>query len=291
MVALAVMPIAIGWSQLPDPVATHWGLDGQPDGATSKSWVWLLPLALVFLGLLISLLMRRDGKPSAESCGLVGLLGGIAIWTSTSIVLLNRGVSDWEEAGAFDLWQVLGLVVIAGLTGWLGYLLGRRWYPPLTRDEGAEPPVLEIDDSETPTWTGSASVWWPIFLLIPIGLIFLLLPGWLKWLAPLYFALALAFSHVSVVVDHLGLRVRLAGLVTVRRITLDEASYARPIDLEPTEWGGWGYRMVPGGSAVVLRRGDAIEIVLRNDRRFAVTVDDAAFGAALFNGLVARPAR
>jgi hypothetical protein len=41
----------------------------------------------------------------------------------------------------------------------------------------------------------------------------------------------------------------------------------------------------------VLRRGDAIEVALRNDRRFAVTVDDAATGAALLNGLVARLAR
>ena len=31
---------AIGWPQLPGPVATHWGVDGQPDGATSKSWLW-----------------------------------------------------------------------------------------------------------------------------------------------------------------------------------------------------------------------------------------------------------
>lgn len=84
MAAVAILPIAIGWPQLPGPVATHWGVDGQPDGATSKSWLWVLPLALVILGLLVSLQMRRDGRPSAESCGLVGLLGGIPKGHSSS---------------------------------------------------------------------------------------------------------------------------------------------------------------------------------------------------------------
>jgi hypothetical protein len=237
------------------------------------------------------MLMHRDGKPSAESFALVGLLGGMAIWTSTSVVLLNAGAASWEEAGTFDLWQIAGLVVTAGLTGWVGYLLGRRWYPPVHREVGLETPVREVGDDETATWTGSVTVWWPMYLLVPIGVVFLFLPGWLKWLAALYFVIAFLFSRVMVTVDDRGLRVRLAGWVTVRTIGLDEVASAHPIDLEPTEWAGWGYRMVPGGSAVVLRRGDAIEVALRNDRRFAVTVDDAATGAALLNGLVARLAR
>jgi hypothetical protein len=288
---LAILPLVIGWSELPDPVATHWGLGGVPDGATSKLWLWVLPVAIVLLGLVVSMLMHRDGKPSAESFALVGLLGGMAIWTSTSVVLLNAGAASWEEAGTFDLWQIAGLVVTAGLTGWVGYLLGRRWYPPVHREVGLETPVREVGDDETATWTGSVTVWWPMYLLVPIGVVFLFLPGWLKWLAALYFVIAFLFSRVMVTVDDRGLRVRLAGWVTVRTIGLDEVASAHAIDLEPTEWAGWGYRMVPGGSAVVLRRGNAIEVALRNDRRFAVTVDDAATGAALLNGLVARLAR
>lgn len=291
LAVLALVPYAIGWSDLPDPVATHWGLGGHPDGATSKTWLWVLPLALVALGLLISLLMRRDGKPSAESFALVGLLGGMAVWTSTSVVLLNQGVSSWEQAASFDLWQIVGLVVIAGVTGWVGYLLGRGWFPPEAGGVDVDPPTLEIGDDERPTWTGTVSAWWPLYVLVPIGIVFLFLPGWLKWLAPLYFVLALVFCRVSVVVDEVGLKVRLGGVVTVRKIRLDEVSGARPLDLEPTEWGGWGYRMIPGGSAVVLRRGDGIEVSLRNGRRFAVTVDDAATGAALLNGLTARLSR
>jgi hypothetical protein len=46
-----------------------------------------------------------------------------------------------------------------------------------------------------------------------------------------------------------------------------------------------------GASPIALRRGDAIEVPLDNNRRFTVAVDDAATGAALLNGLVARLAR
>jgi hypothetical protein len=48
--------------------------------------------------------------------------------------------------------------------------------------------------------------------------------------------------------------------------------------------------MIPGATAVVLRRGDGIEVVLEGGRRFGVTVDDAATGAAVLNGLVRRQA-
>jgi hypothetical protein len=74
----------------------------------------------------------------------------------------------------------------------------------------------------------------------------------------------------------------------VRRIALDKVSSARAIDLEPAQWGGWGWRASPNGSAIVLRRGEALELTFKGGRRFAVTVDDAATGAALLNGLVAR---
>ncbi len=63
---------------------------------------------------------------------------------------------------------------------------------------------------------------------------------------------------------------------------------ALTIDLEPTVCGGWGWRVVRSGSAIVLRACDALEVTFPNGRPFAVTVDDAATGAAVLNGLVAR---
>lgn len=106
-----------------------------------------------------------------------------------------------------------------------------------------------------------------------------------------FIVLALLFSRVFVSINDDGLDIRLGGGMRARRIPLDDVRFGKAIDLEPAAWGGWGWRVTSGASAIVLRRGDAIEVTFENGRRFAVTVDDAATGAALLSGLVARLAR
>ncbi|MEK8144810.1 hypothetical protein NKH18_34340 [Streptomyces sp. M10(2022)] len=54
------------------------------------------------------------------------------------------------------------------------------------------------------------------------------------------------------------------------------------------EYGGWGYRVRPERSGVIVRSGEAIVARLSNGRDFAVTVDDSATGAALLNTLIDR---
>lgn len=291
MLILGLLPIAVGWSSLPDPVATHWGAGGVPDGTTPKAWLWALPVIVVAIGLLTTSFLRRGGGPSAEGVAIVGLMGGIGFWVSTILVVLNSGADSWEESGSFDWWQVVGVLAAGAVFAWIGYLFGRRWYPPAPIEPDSPAPALELGGDEQAVWAGSVRVWWPILLLLPFGAVFLFLPGAMRWISLVFVALGFLFSRIAVVVDREGLRVRLLGFLTVKRIPLERVANSRPIDLEPAQWAGWGYRIVPGGSAVVLRRGDAIEVLLVDDRRFAVTVDDAATGSALLNGLVRRLAR
>lgn len=63
-------------------------------------------------------------------------------------------------------------------------------------------------------------------------------------------------------------------------------------DIDPLRWGGWGYRIMPGRSAVVLRGGPALVIDLVDGRRFCVTIDDPEPGAGLLRAYVvaSRPA-
>ncbi|MGO9672471.1 MAG: hypothetical protein ACLPS1_28540, partial [Streptosporangiaceae bacterium] len=70
---------------------------------------------------------------------------------------------------------------------------------------------------------------------------------------------------------------------------LPRITAAERIDLKPMQWGGWGYRgsrTAFGRAAVVLRGGDAIRLRLTDGSEFAVTVDDAATGAALLTDLL-----
>jgi len=67
-----------------------------------------------------------------------------------------------------------------------------------------------------------------------------------------------------------------------RTIELIDVRSAEVIAVDPMQWGGWGYRWIPGAkaSAAVIRKGPGIVLTLADAGRFAVTVNDAASGAA-----------
>lgn len=88
----------------------------------------------------------------------------------------------------------------------------------------------------------------------------------------------LAFVHVAVTVNKDSLEVRCGHIgLPRRRILLSQvvdAVFAPRVT--PRQWGGWGYRWRPGkGTAVVVRRGEGMVLVLGDGHRFTVTVDNA----------------
>ncbi|HSK06376.1 MAG TPA: DUF1648 domain-containing protein [Acidimicrobiia bacterium] len=285
MLVISLIPLAIGWGRLPDPVATHWGFAGDADASMPRLAVPLLMVGLVGVGLLTTSLFRAGKEPTPEAFAMVGLMGGMGTALVGLVVYLNWEAASWAEAGTFNLWHV-GLVLAGAFAGGAtGFVLGRRWYP--VRSVTAAGPMIEVAPGERVSWVGRASVRWPLLLLGGAALVFVGVPDIGAWLAGLFVILALAFMQVEANVDNDGLTIRLGG-IPVRRIALDRVSSARAIDLEPAQWGGWGWRASPNGSAIVLRRGEALELTFTGGRRFAVTVDDAATGAALLNGLLAR---
>ncbi|WP_244291157.1 hypothetical protein [Streptomyces subrutilus] len=88
----------------------------------------------------------------------------------------------------------------------------------------------------------------------------------------------LAFVHVAVTVDSEALVVRCGHIGLPRRtIRLAEVVSAEFVPrITPTHWGGWGYRWRPEkGTAVIVRRGEGVELRLDDGKLFTVTVDDA----------------
>ncbi|GAA2251103.1 lipoprotein [Streptomyces ruber] len=87
-----------------------------------------------------------------------------------------------------------------------------------------------------------------------------------------------AFVHVAVKVDEDCLEVR-CGHIGVPRCRIPFSQVAG-VDFAPSvtprHWGGWGYRWRPEkGTAVVVRRGEAVVLRLWNGHTFTITVDDA----------------
>jgi hypothetical protein len=91
-------------------------------------------------------------------------------------------------------------------------------------------------------------------------------------------------------VDARGVRMR--SSLGIPRITIPLANIesADVIHVQAiAEYGGFGVRWGLGGRfGVILRSGEALQVLRHNGRSVVVTVDDAETAAALINGLVAR---
>jgi hypothetical protein len=120
--------------------------------------------------------------------------------------------------------------------------------------------VIALHGSGAPLWVG----WLVAVVGVGVGVL-----GWLM-------------SSLEVRVDDERFTVAFGPFgLPRRRIDLRDVREVSAIMVEPREWGGWGYRWIPWAraSAAVIRRGPGIELVLVDDRRFAVTVEDAVAGA------------
>ncbi|MFB7269280.1 MULTISPECIES: hypothetical protein [unclassified Streptomyces] len=147
------------------------------------------------------------------------------------------------------------------------------------------------------TWTGRATnrVQWLLAAAgaacIALGVLLAVEFSWSSGFAALLMAVVgcvtagllvlfgtLAFVHVAVRVEGDCLEVRCGHMGLPRRRIL--LAHVVDADFEPRvtprQWGGWGYRWRPErGTAVVVRRGEALVLKLGDGRIFTVTVDDA----------------
>jgi hypothetical protein len=304
---VAIVPFALWWRRFPDPMASHWGLVGGPNGSTSKGALAVIligPAVLLGLATAAMSLVTPAGQPGrrrprvALSAGLAALLA----WASWSVALANRDARHWQAAGRIGFIGVVGgLAVGAAVAATVTRLLrpaagmnGPGMPPPSPPAGGS----VGLQPGERVSWTGyaRAPLWLPLSLAGLAALIVVVAiagrsPEALIGVAALAVA-AVATSWIRVSVDWRGLRIRYGPLPwPVTKIPLDSIRQADRIDLNPREWGGWGYRgsrKLLGRAAVVLRGGDAIRLALADSSVFAVTVDDAGTGVALLNELRGR---
>jgi hypothetical protein len=178
-------------------------------------------------------------------------------------------------------------------TGALTGLLGCRIAPPPAAPaaEPASAPPLAVGATERVSWSRPVSApWaWPVALLVAAGGAGIALLG-----GPLAVALAavpvagaaLVLGSARVTVDRSGLTVALGLLGRPRvHVPAEDVASASTADVAPLRFGGWGYRVVPGGRGIILRGGPALVVTQRSGRRLTVTVDDPGTAAGLLAGL------
>lgn len=296
----AVALLRIG-SRLPERVAVHWGLNGQPNGwespASAIAVAIVLPSIVPFVVVAVGIGMR-----------LMRVLAPIATATAVFIACLTGGTTwDQRDGGSADpdRWLLIGLV-LAGIIGVLMALILRDWRP---RPSIGEPPpagalTYEISPTVRLAWAGKMRQkrWW-IWLIGGIGIVPELILGsvfgyYRQWvpmflMVLLIVCLGLAFSLMScrIMIDRRGLRVVGFGIAW-KTVPLDEVVSADAIDhVEPfAEFGGWGWRIALDGQCVglITSAGEALEVRVVNHKSYVFTIDDAAGAAATLNTLVAQ---
>ncbi|NQX28407.1 DUF3093 family protein [Microbacteriaceae bacterium VKM Ac-2854] len=284
---------ATAWfDRLPSTLATQWNSDGV---SSSAPMVVVLGItgALALAAAIVGLISLAEAAADMRR-GLV-LGAGFVSGLSTGIWLVTAGVA-LDGASPADPGGLPLLGVLAGAYAIVPFLLSPR--REHSRGEAA-PVAVALGESETGAWFTTLRV--PLFFWLAtvagvaaaaVGIVGSHEVAGVTAVTVVMAILVLAFlvfARLRVSVDRRGLRVVSSVFrLPIARIPLAEVDSAQAESIRPVEWGGWGYRFLPGRSAVVLTGGPAIVVRRRNGTRFAVTVPEPALPAALLTTLAAR---
>ena len=298
--AIAVILIPLGvvlasffvWrQQLPAEIASHWSGAGVVDGVMTVPQ--FLTLAVLMTGvpaLLTAVVVLSPGASAHARRNTVMILGvlagaGAAAWLTSVTATMQAG--DPYQAG-LGPWAVLSLVA-AGY-GLIPYLL-----LPVSRvvvrdvdDRIAVAPGADIAWSRTVT---AKLFLWAAAALAVVGIALFSFKtargdGFEALLDVLGIVLVtvvmLFFSRFRVTADWRGLRV-VSWLfrIPLKRIRLADISAVEADELRPMEWGGWGYRVTSGRSALILRAGPGLIVTTTNQKQFAITLAEPEVPAAV----------
>jgi len=273
---LAVIP-AVWWGRLPDPLASHWSVSGEPDGSMPKAMV----LALPFVLWAVALLFARRMPPLVAGLGVLAvLLQGMTVWAN-----LDR--TDWQDARSMPIWMAVALVVLVLLAGWAGTRFTRIPAAPAAPVE-----TLDLPEGERAVWVSRCTN--PLLLTagslaLAGGAVMLLvgrLDGAVVSALLVIGVTGMLLSSIRVRVGEKDVSVAYGpwGFPVWRR-RLTKITAARVEDLSPSQVGGWGLRGLPPRTTLMLRGGECLVLEYPNGGRFAISVDGAAGGAALINTL------
>lgn len=123
-VPLLVFPLLF-WSRLPDPVATHFGAGGEPDGNLGKI-VWVVG-TLAVMGVTWAIYRAtRAAAPFTWRGPVTFGAFGVLVVAQLAIVSANVDAESWRLAEAPDIPWVLVIAAAWVIFGGIAYFLERR---------------------------------------------------------------------------------------------------------------------------------------------------------------------
>jgi hypothetical protein len=291
---LAALPavglLTLAADRLPDPLAVHFALDGTADAFLPR---WAVLAVDGALGLLLAALLAGAARAADARSGRALVAASWAVGGLLAPVLLGSVAVQLDRPDAAGVVLPLGVLPLALVTGALAGLVGHRLAPRPAGPAGEPPsvPPLPVGATERVTWSRRVSARWSgpaALLVLAAGAGALVVgPAPVALVAVPVAAAALLLGSARVTVDHRGLTVALGVLGRPRvHVPREDIVSATTTDVVPMRFGGWGYRIVPGGRGIIVRGGPALVVTRRSGRRLTVTVDDPGTAAGLLAGLV-----
>ncbi len=296
---IPVVAVAVSWllwrDQLPAELASHWSGTGRPDGFMTTRSALTIGLALAGIPAAIALVcsLIPGLRPSIlrGTVGFAGMISGMGagVWMISAGLTLHAGSAEDAVLG----WWLAALIA-SFLFGAIPYFVAPKPQFTTTKHETR----LPLGARESGAW--SQTITSKFLLWLPVGLIALaaaiLIPAitegefygvWVSAVSLLAGILITAvIAHMQVTVDWRGLRiVSTVGRIPLKRIKLEDIAAVEVTEIRPAEWGGWGYRIMPGRSAVVMGAGPGLIVTTTSDKQFAVTVGDPDTAAGLLLAL------
>ncbi|RLV56108.1 DUF1648 domain-containing protein [Aeromicrobium phragmitis] len=287
VIAAIGVAVVLAWMpELPAQVATHWGSGDEADGFTSRGALpWMFGALSALIPLFCSGLFLALGLPSRSTAAFGAGLAAFLVAILLSTVAPQRGLEDAADA-TIEGWWIAASIVIALLVALVTAAL-----TPRDRFEGSTPAEPVPASAGPTTWTGAirSDVMLGITGIVAvIGLAVLITPLHILGYVLVPTALVLAVTAWwKVTVDERGVVVRSAfGWPSIRvrpeQFTGAEVEHVSALG----EFGGWGVRMSPRGTGIVLSTGEAVVVHRRGARPLIVVIDDADGAAAAINSRV-----
>jgi uncharacterized membrane protein len=250
--------------RLPDPVASHFASSsGPPNKSMSQRSTTIVLGAFIAIGfILLASIALRPQISRQVAIGIsstAAICFGVSLMISVLTISSNLDVANWHDAH-----DAGGFGILAGAGLLLGILAGVSWLTSKLDTTqiktSSNVRALPLGRTESATWVGTTQSRLPIF---PLAML----------------------SKVTVVTGATGLAATMGPLPWPKvRIPLAQIEQVNTLDVNPMQWGGWGYRgslTLMRQAALVVRKGEGIRCNLRNGKVFVVTVDDATTGAAV----------
>ena len=309
-------------SSLPQTTATHWS-GALPDGFTSTTLFFGICLGLGLIGTVLGLAALRLKNPTALFMTL--FFSSLATWSSAGLFTgcaIPTALADDPQHAELGIWFLLPILatllslVATWLPGAYAYMTRAQQakreqriaegqaraaglpVPESSEAHAGEPAAgtQEFEESMNGPW------WlWLLGLAVPaIVLVPLLVPDALEsgestagiiislFTVLVIVPLVLGLARIKVTASSQGLKVRSAVFgFPLRTIAIEDIEAVASETIEPMQWGGWGWRFFPGGSAVVFKRHEGLAVELKENRRFAVTITRSAEASELLNNALA----